>query len=92
MPASEGQSSTGFGYNPDNWVKQEVFLLGSDLLKIMITARQGKPIPTAAKDAYLMAKNLRDYAYNGVQEPIELPSKNLSPENLNALEWDPNEE
>lgn len=79
-------------FPPIDWSKQQVFQLSSDLLRIIITARQGKANATAAKDAYTMAKQLHDYVYEGVPEPVELPSKNLSAENLNALEWDPNDD
>lgn len=76
-----------------DWAKQEIFGLGSDLLKIIITARQGKANATAAEDAYKMAKQLRDYIYVAAPvKPVDLPSKNLSAENLNALEWDPNDD
>lgn len=78
--------------DPFDWA---TFNVATDLLKITLQARQGKNIPTAVTDCYRMAKQLTTLMREGepqVETVVESTGKNLSPENLAALNWDGDED
>lgn len=91
-PASETANTTNPVEDPIDYY---VFSLASELLKITLSARQGKNIPTAALDCYRMANALVTLVREGepqVETVVESTGRNLSPENLAALDWDRDEE